>query len=183
MDKKAIREQILKKRNRLTKEQIMYGGKIALKELMKEDAWEKSEVVYLYSSFGSEVSTNELLTTCFQKRKKVALPKVISKGLMEFYEVTHRTDLIYGFQGILEPNAKCKPIKEPGLMIIPGVAFDKENHRIGYGGGYYDRYLSKHKNVAYKKIGLSYSFQILPYIQTESFDQRVDKVITIFLPS
>lgn len=183
MDKKTIRKEILERRDQLTKEQILTGGKIALAQILKEDAWKKNEMVYLFASFGSEVSTKDLLSACFEQKKKVAFPKVLSKTEMEFYEVTDSNDLIPRYQGILEPCFECKRIMEPGLMIVPGVAFDKQNHRIGYGGGYYDRYLSTHGSDHYFKLGLVYSFQVLPLIETEPFDEIVDKVISVFLSS
>ncbi len=184
MDKKIIRKEMLLRRNQLNENQILAGGTIALTQILKEEAWNENEIVYLYSSFGSEVSTKGLLTACFEQKKKVAFPKVLSKTEMEFYEVTDQNDFIpSGYQGILEPKSGCNIAREPGLMIVPGVAFDEENHRIGYGGGYYDRYFSTHGSHHYYKMGLAYSFQVLPLIETETFDEILDKVISIFLPS
>lgn len=183
MEKSRIRTEILSRRNQLTKEQISLGGTILLEKIIKEEAWKQNDVVYLYSSFGSEVSTNALFMECLKTNKRVAFPKVMKKGVMEFYEVKGTHDLITGFQGILEPKGEKKPIREAGLVLVPGVAFDEENHRIGYGGGYYDRYFSTYSFVPFSKFGLAYSFQIVPRIETESFDEPVDKVITIFLSS
>lgn len=178
-----MRSEILMLRNQLRSEQIRISGDLACDAICQGELWEKSELVYLYASFGSEVATNAIFLTCLEEKKKVAFPKVISKGKMEFYEVKTKSDLQPGYQGILEPIHTCQKCLKPGLMIVPGVAFDGKRQRIGYGGGYYDRYFATHQKSQYYKIGLAYSFQIVSQIETEVFDETVDQVISIFLPS
>lgn len=178
-----IRKEILHQRKQLSREQVFLSGKIALEAVLKEEAWKETEVVYLYVSINNEVSTNELLNACFEQKKRVALPKVLTRDEMAFFEIKNKKELLEGCHGILEPPLTCREMTEPGLMIMPGVAFDRENHRIGYGAGYYDRYLCAKGSFQFFKIGLAYSFQVLPFFETEPFDKKVDKVISIFLPS
>ena len=103
------------------------------------------------------------------------MPKVYGRD-MKFHRITTLSELKPGKYGILEPDNTdiCEP--EQGLMIMPGLAFDKEHHRAGYGGGFYDRYLEQHP--AFYKAAVAFSFQIVDHIETESYDLKPDCIIT-----
>ena len=95
----------------------------------------------------------------------VYVPKVLGKGIMEFYRIKSFDDLIEGFKGIIEPDeSKCEKYNwiEESIIICPGVVFDKKGNRIGFGGGYYDRYLEKNKLFA---IGLAHDIQVIDEIK------------------
>ena len=96
---------------------------------------------------------------------------------MEFYQITSYEDLEPGHFGVWEPKVYCPVYEGPSaLLLVPGVAFDREGRRIGYGGGFYDRYLEKHPD--HHTVGYAYAFQIYEHLPTEVFDRRVDCVLT-----
>lgn len=95
---------------------------------------------------------------------------------MKFHRITALSELKPGKYGILEPDNTDIREPEQGLMIMPGLAFDKEHHRAGYGGGFYDRYLEQHP--AFYKAAVAFSFQIVDHIETERYDLKPDCIIT-----
>lgn len=110
--------------------------------------------------------------------KKVAVPKVIVDNFMKFYYIDSLKSLTPGAYGILEPEAypQREACKEHALVILPGVAFDRQGNRIGYGKGFYDNYLSTHPQ--YHRIGLAFSAQCVDFIPADCHDIRVEAVIT-----
>ena len=82
-----------------------------------------------------------------------------------------------GYMGIMEPVSDEHEVPDGGLMIMPGIAFDNERNRIGYGGGFYDRYLSEHMNDYYK-TAICFDYQVVESIQADEFDIKPDKIIT-----
>lgn len=148
-----------------------------IKRLINTKEYQKSKVIALYSNISSEVETKELIKISLEN-KKVVLPKINKDNTMDFYEIKYLKDLEIGAFNIKEPKVKNKkPIKkeEIDLIIIPGICFDKNRNRIGYGKGYYDKYLS---NTNIKKIGLCYEEQITKEIKSDKTDIRLDYLIT-----
>ena len=136
-----------------------------------------AENVFLYMSYNREVDTYMLLSQCFMDGKKVYAPKVLSKTQMEFYCLSDENDLVSGYMGIMEPSDACeKADTRDGLFIMPGLAFDYDFHRIGYGGGFYDRYLSI--DNTFIKAALAFDFQLLESIPYEEHDLKPDYIIT-----
>ncbi len=143
--------------------------------------------LFTYVSFQAEVSTMELIANSLANGKKVYVPRVEKKE-MEFYQIESLDGLIRSKFGILEPvpdpetryqsSITGTGEKEKKLMILPGLAFDKKGNRIGYGGGYYDKYLSTYRKDEFYKVALAYDFQIIEDIPTKEYDQKVDEVIT-----
>lgn len=148
-----------------------------IKRLINTKEYQKSKVIALYSNISSEVETKELIKISLEN-KKVVLPKINKDNTMDFYEINCLKDLEVGAFNIKEPKVKNKkPIKkeEIDLIIIPGICFDKNRNRIGYGKGYYDKYLS---NTNIKKIGLCYEEQITKEIKSDKTDISLDYLIT-----
>ena len=148
-----------------------------IKRLINTKEYQKSKVIALYSNISSEVETKELIKISLES-KKVVLPKINKDNTMDFYEIKCLKDLEIGTFNIKEPKVKNKkPIKkeEIDLMIIQGICFDKNKNRIGYGKGYYDKYLS---NTNIKKIGLCYEEQITKEIKSDKTDISLDYLIT-----
>ncbi len=143
-----------------------------LENLKKLNIIEKAKVVGLYSSFNGEVETEEIFSYLKKSGVMVVYPKVIGKNVMKFYNVRDLSDLVKGAYGILEPT--CQEETEPDVVITPGLAFSEECDRLGYGGGYYDRYLVG-KNIL--KIGLCYQ-DLITNIETDEYDIKMDYVIT-----
>ncbi len=177
MDKNEVRQLIKAYRQKLTDEDVKIQSRLIIDRLKKSDIYKTSENVFLYISYNREVDTYMLLSQCFMDGKKVYAPKVLSKTNMEFYCIQNEHDLVSGYMGIMEPSDSCEKAKtRDGLFIMPGLAFDYDFHRIGYGGGFYDRYLSE--DNTFIKAALAFDFQLLESIPYEEHDLKPDYIIT-----
>jgi len=140
--------------------------------------FETAETVFAYLSYRSEVETMTIVGEALRYGKRVAVPKV-EGSRMQFYAIFSENDIREGYRGILEPvscGAAVTP-KDDDLILVPGVAFDRLGYRMGYGGGFYDRYLSENRAM-YKTVGLAFSEQICERIPTDEYDIRLDMIIT-----
>jgi 5-formyltetrahydrofolate cyclo-ligase len=144
--------------------------------------------LFAFVSFGTEVNTLDIIRQAFIDNKKVSVPKVEAKG-MEFYEVHSLDGLISSKFGVPEPlsseDTRYKTMihsseteQENRLMLLPGLAFDSTGNRIGYGAGYYDRYLSKFPSNHFYKMAIAYDFQLMEQITAEDYDIKADAIIT-----
>ncbi len=169
--KKELRKEILYLRDNL---EDRYNKSVIIKnKILSLDIYKKSNVIALYSSMKSEVDTKELISESLELGKRVLLPRIINKNKMIFIEINKDTNYEKNNFGMLEPIGIEE--KNIDLMIIPGVAFDKDNNRLGYGRGYYDKYL-KDKNIY--KIGICFKEQIVDNIDIEEHDIKMNLIIT-----
>lgn len=179
MNKNLIRKEIKIKRDNLDKAKKKDIDKRIRDKFLNSDAFNKSKFIFIYVNMDSEIDTLNIINEAIQKGKRVAVPKVfpILKE-MKALEIKSLLDLNEsGAFGILEPKFSNNDVSHVvDLVILPGLAFDEDGNRIGYGGGFYDKFLSKYKDL--KKIALCYEFQILKNICKEEFDQKVDEIIT-----
>lgn len=175
--KQEIRKQVYALRKAMPKEEWEAKSKSIAKTLQQTSAYKSARSIYCYVDYNHEVGTRSLILDAWKAGKKVYVPKVLGKE-MEFFEISAFSDLAAGCKGILEPKEDLEQIAKgkEGLMILPGVAFDKNCHRVGYGGGFYDRYLACHLNL--KKIAIAFSCQIFEEIPWEEFDISPDMIIT-----
>lgn len=177
--KKEIRKEILKKRRACPEEERAFRSSVITEKVTGHPWFQESASIYCYVDFDSEVKTRALIETALVMRKQVFVPKVQGSE-MEFYPISALEQLKIGSFGILEPEAHLPvPVEKEGaavLMIMPGVAFDCERNRIGYGGGYYDRYLKKH--AGFRTIALAFECQITDRLPAEETDIRPECVIT-----
>ncbi len=151
-----------------------------LSHLLQLPQVQEADSVYVYASYGTEAGTFELIQACLAMGKQVALPRVLGSE-MDFYRIESLGDLQPGAYGIPEPMEHCQKVTPSLLkecMILPGLAFDKAGHRLGYGGGYYDRYLEQYPFDAPCKIALSYESQMIDDIPAEPTDIFVGMVVT-----
>lgn len=181
MDKGELRALIKLKKKELTREEIIKRSQRVAQQLYAQSYFKNAANVYLYASYNQEVITYEIINHCLKENKYVAVPKVIG-DMMEFHEISSIRQLKPGAYGILEPSInnpvyKKKRWKRKNLMILPGLVFDKSGARIGYGGGFYDRYIDNHPNRVGLKVAFAYDFQVMDSIVMETFDKRVDKII------
>lgn len=172
--KQKLRKQLLEKRNSLSNEEAETKSRIIIEKLKKDKDYIKAKTIMFYVSKGKEVRTHEIIKEAL-KNKKIIVPKVHGKDLL-CCELKDFDKMEYSCYGILEPaeEVTCNMSKIE-LIIVPGIAFDKRGHRIGYGKGYYDDLLKKTKCP---KIGLAYDFQIIDKIPVDEWDIKVDKVIS-----
>lgn len=170
--KQEIRKKIISMRKSMSIQDVNNKSNIICSRIMESEIYQKSSVVYLYSSINNEVILEQLISDCLKNNKTIAFPKVKGKEI-DFFTVKNIESLIAGSYGILEPVSDVVAPKAD-LIIVPGVAFTLDKKRLGYGGGYYDRYLEKHS--AYT-IGVCYDFQILPNLPTEKYDKVLNDII------
>jgi len=143
------------------------------------DAFRTAQSVLLYAAFRTEVPTDELIWVTLGMGKKVLVPKVdkITRSLSK-HVIECLSELETGYQGIPEPRTDtCWKVEDIEMIVIPGVAFDERGHRIGYGGGYYDRLLPRvkgHRPIA----ALAFEEQVLEHVPTEAHDITMDFIIT-----
>ena len=164
-------------------ERMRYSQKI-VKNLTDHTCYRETQALLTYVSFRSEVDTISLIERAFADGKAVFAPRVAGRE-MNFFRIKDLGDLEEGYHGILEPRNHItevySPIAGKALMCMPGAVFDRAHHRIGYGGGYYDRYLSGLSGQAKDMIctaALAYDCQLLPDVPGEVHDVCPALIIT-----
>ena len=174
MERKSdIRKNFLEKRRLLSEEQRMaYSEKITTLVSL-HSLFLNATSICTYVPFREEVDTRMLIQMAWKQGKKVYVPRVRGEGVMDFYVFHDFDELEVGYQGILEPkaverNKRVVPDQPDVLMLLPGVAFDKKGHRMGYGKGYYDRYLQEYSLIS--KMGLAFYTQCTDEIPAEPHD-------------
>ena len=184
-EKKALRRQGLSQRDKLGEASRKLADLQILDTICQQKAYAQASLLLVYVNYKSEVNTTQLIQKAFFDGKRVAVPKVTDKnGSMEFYEIESLGELEKGYQGILEPVTAQKesisPEKEFGnlLMILPGAAFDCQGNRIGYGGGFYDRYLREHPVKGFYTMAVCYEVQVVDHIPADLHDFPVNCIIT-----
>jgi len=173
--KEKIRRKIAEQRNNLSAEFIEKNSKVISEKLLGMDIYNEADTVYMYMDYRGEVATKEIIEDAFAKGKKVALPRIVDDK-MEFYYITDIDDTNVGYFGIKEPVSNEIARGENPLVIMPGVAFDSNKHRIGYGRGFYDKYLAE--NNGYNKVALSFDFQVMEEVPFDNTDITPDIIIT-----
>ncbi len=173
--KTEIRKKNLQKRKNLTSEQNKLLSKKIVDNFLATLTYQKSDQILSYISFNNEVQTELIIKESLKKMKKVGAPKIVGNEILAF-EINHLGDLNIGKYSILEPTT-TKPfyVTENTIIIIPGVAFDKNGTRLGFGKGFYDRFLSDQPGI---KIALAYDFQIVKKIPKDKHDIPMDMIIT-----
>ncbi len=175
MNKAAIRKKIFKirKKNKLKKGIINF--KNILKILKKEKNLGK--IIGGYYPYNYEIDAINILEKFENYKYKISLPKIKKNYQMEFFEWSSKDPLTINKYGIPEPISN--KIVFPRILLVPIVAFDKNFNRVGYGGGFYDRYIKKiKKNKKILTIGLAYSFQKVKDIPVNKYDIKLDFIVT-----
>lgn len=185
-EKKRFRTEALAARDSLTPEQRKRYSDRIIRNLIGLPCYQEADAILTYISFRSEVDTFPLLERAFADGKAVFAPKVLGKE-MAFYRIFSKNDLAVGYQGIPEPIGgqlfeprRNDQISQRILVCLPGAAFDRSCHRIGYGGGFYDRYLGDTacSQMRYVTAALSFNCQIFEEIPWETHDIRPEQIIT-----
>ncbi len=173
--KDLIRKKMLAKRDMLTTTEVRKLSESIMQKLLNHERFAEAKCIALYVEKGNEVSTMFLRQALVKLNgKEIALP-VTDGHHLAFYHFEKSTGLKPGNFGILEPAAKAPLVHEPSIIIVPGVAFGLCMHRLGYGKGYYDRYLAE--SAAYR-IGVCYDFQVVERLPSHENDQRMDEILT-----
>ncbi|MGL4109416.1 5-formyltetrahydrofolate cyclo-ligase [Clostridium sp. LP20] len=180
MDKQSIRKAIISKRDSIdTKSKMAMDSRI--KDKLKESIFYKnSRNIFIYIGFGSEIDTAKYIEEFLLEGKEIFVPRTDMKNkVMEAVKINSLMELTESSYGILEPDIEVEAINKNDidLVILPGVAFDKSGGRIGYGGGYYDKYLEG-MNSDIVKLAITYDFQVLDEVPFEEHDIKADYIIT-----
>ena len=175
MDKTELRREIRARKRAMTEEEIETRSAKLAQLFFASEAYQNAKTIYGYLPYNQEVRTVPMLERALKDGKKVAVPKVYGEE-MKFLYLDDLNAVAKGYAGIPEPIAD-EPVAhdETALVLMPGLAFDPQGHRIGYGGGFYDKFLAAEPN--HPTLALCYEFQMLPKLDVEDHDIPVDTVL------
>lgn len=178
--KKTIRKQILESRANLGKNSHnLYSDRI-INKLCESSFYKESKIIMTFISFGHEVNTHNFVKNSLNNNKRITVPITFPESNeIKPSEILDFDELEVGFYNILTPKEEFHRFIDPNevdLIIVPGLAFDRKGYRVGYGGGYYDRFLSKYPKAT--KIGLAFDLQMIDQVPRDEFDIAVDYIIT-----
>ena len=175
MDKTELRRRIREQKRAMTPRQIEEASARLGELFFATEQYRTAKTVYGYLPYNQEVRTVPMLERALADGKRVAVPKVYGDE-MRFIYMTDLSAVAVGYANIPEPIADAPVADDPtALVLMPGLAFDSEGHRIGYGGGFYDKFLEKEPN--HPTVALCYEFQMLPHLETQEHDIPVDCVL------
>lgn len=174
MDKKELRTHIKSLKKQHSRESLLEQSKSILSKLENNKAFIEAKTVMLYSSLPDEVYTHDFLEK-WRNEKKIILPTVVGDDIIPV-ELSRDTEFATGDFNILEPQNE-EYTGDYDLIVVPGVAFDRNGNRIGRGKGYYDRFLCKHLDVY--RIGICFDFQVVDEVPTEDNDIKMNEVISL----
>lgn len=182
IDKKAFRAQMRKLRNSIPEDLRVEKDLLIANALRESPVYQKAGVIYSYASYNSEAATGLIHEMIKKDGKVLALPKVVSETEMIFYKIGSDDCMMSGYMGIPEPDTSiCQAVipkrSDEALMLMPGLAFDEAHYRMGYGGGFYDRYLAKYGNDLTCAM-IAYEEQKVSEVPHDSHDQKPDLIIT-----
>ncbi|WP_209300535.1 5-formyltetrahydrofolate cyclo-ligase [Lentibacillus salicampi] len=179
MDKTELRRQMIQQLQTLSAVERKNIEEAMADNLMTSDVWKQSSVIGITISHGFEWNTKPLIETAWQNGKIVCVPKCLpEERKLDFYRINHYDQLEVVYYRLQEPKPREteQVIKNKiDLLIVPGLLFDRKGYRIGFGGGYYDRFLTDYPN---EKLSLAANMQIVDELPAESFDIPVDDIIS-----
>ena len=175
--KKNLRTAMLLKRKKMLKALVNKKSHSLCQKLRNESLYQNAKKVAFYYPIHQEVDLGPLIQDALKNKKIVVLPSINKeKKELEFHTIKNiKTDRKMSRLNTMEPIRKKGKEKNIDLIFVPGIVFDKNRNRIGYGKGYYDRFLRKKKS---KTVGIAYDFQLVESIPAEAHDVTLDKVIT-----
>ena len=182
MEKKEIRALMRAEKAALSREYVEEYSARVTEKFTAQPFYRDAQVLYAYLTFNQELRTDGLIRRAWADGKRVAVPRVLGKGVMEFYYIDSFEGFIRSSFGVPEPPEDPEKLADERdvLLLMPGLAFDRAHNRIGYGGGFYDRYIERYaaKGTRFFKPALAYDFQIVDHIPANEFDIKVDAVLT-----
>lgn len=182
LSKVELRKRILKKRDELSSKEHNDFSKIITDRIIEWDKYVECESLLVYVSYRSEVNTYGIIHDALVNGKKVYCPKVNGEDML-FFRIKSLDDLTSGYMGIMEPKEGLSDFNNTegkSLILMPGSVFDKNGNRVGYGKGYYDRFLShcQKKGINLITSALAFSFQVVENIPAEEHDYKADFIFT-----
>ncbi len=178
MTKMAFRSELVARRSRLAPDLWRAASTAAQQRLLLLPSFRQAAVVALYAPILQEIDTIQLFDAAMAAGKRVLYPQV-RNGYLQFRQVTDLQQLASGAYGIPEPglSGRDTPLEQADLIVVPGVAFDLQGHRIGFGKGYYDRCLSRLSGHA-TLVGICHDFQLVERVPVEGHDISMQYVVT-----
>ena len=181
MKKEELRQLFRNKRDSLPEKTRNFLSLKVFKKIVQWQVFSDSHIIMTFVSFGSEIDTHRLIKYCLENGKKIVIPKANKKErkLITYLINKFPDDLEIGNYGILEPrqdNCKIIDMKKIDLIFVPGLVFDKNGYRIGYGKGYFDNFLKefgKHTITC----GLCFSFQVMDKINHQKWDKQLEFIL------
>lgn len=177
LDKAMLRREMLEKRDSLPVSQRQKIDAEIIQNVVRHPLYQKAQMVFCYVSMGAEIDTRPFIARMHKEGKQVCVPLCTAKGVMEARQIKNDKELAPGAMGILEPLPHCKlvPPKQIELAIVPCLACDRRGYRLGYGGGYYDRYLQRWDGVG---IVLCRADFVLPQVPVNNTDVPLPYIAT-----
>lgn len=184
--KGRIRSEVKQRRAAMTAKEAQTANGQIFARLCDMPELLTAPMVYCYVSGNMEADTHKLLEFLWRRGVPTAVPRVLGGGEMDFFIIHSFADVEPGAMGILEPRGHCRRIATApplvtetmpprDVVVTPGLAFDRRGNRIGYGGGYYDRFLGCHPQKL--RVGLAFAFQLYEGLPADEMDQRVDILV------
>ncbi len=181
---KNLKKQILRLRDEFSTERQQQHSSTIAEQVLEMDLFKRAETVFVYVDFRSEVKTRTLIRTMFKLGKKVVVPVTMlrERDLLPVQISNLESDLCPGYASILEPvesirSSNYVPPEDIDVIILPGSVFDEKGGRMGYGGGFYDRFVSLKAPQAHR-VGLCYELQVVPEAPLQDHDEHMDTIIT-----
>ncbi|MDR1042478.1 MAG: 5-formyltetrahydrofolate cyclo-ligase [Clostridiales Family XIII bacterium] len=176
-DKSIFRKEMLAKRAALESSARAEADRNILAALTSLPEYLAADMIFCYVSMADEPDTRALIEDALARGKRVCVPLCVSMGVMQAREISGQDDLTAGKYDIPEPKEGCPSVapEEIGLIVVPCVCCDRDGYRLGYGGGFYDRWLEKRSAPA---AVLCFEHMIVPSVPREQHDQRADILIT-----
>ena len=187
MFKAMLRRHMMAIRNSIEKSQRQEYSNAIMERLFASDEYRRADSLFFFCGYSSEVETLRMIERAIKEGKRVGAPRVLSKSDMAFFEVSDTQKLVRSDMGILEPLSDGEKLKRADIVLLPGLAFDIKGGRLGYGRGYYDRYLkAMPEENAPIKAALAFECQIVDEVPMTEDDERADIIFTekrkIYIP-
>ncbi|MBQ9140362.1 MAG: 5-formyltetrahydrofolate cyclo-ligase [Lachnospiraceae bacterium] len=183
-EKRALRKEVLARRDALHIEKRKMADMVMADRIIGHQWFYRAEVLLAFVNYGSEISTEEIILEALKKGKKVFVPKVEGQDMV-FYRISTMEELQEGYKGIKEPVGNTERFeyeayqKNRMLLLMPGVAFDMYGNRMGYGKGFYDRFLVDKELLQTYSIGIGYACQRVEQVPVEEHDLKPYQVILL----
>ena len=172
--KNELRRYFINNRKKISKDNKKIWDKKIKEKVIESDFYENAKSIFIYYSTDDEIDTKEIIKKAFLDKKEVYIPKIIGKNQMKAVLLRSFDDLVNGKYNIKTSKLE-KSSEKIDLTIVPGLSFDENKYRLGYGGGFYDFYIKNHKSFY---IGLFYQINKSYKLNFDDFDQKLDLIIT-----
>lgn len=176
MTKTDIRKEYLVKRRQFSPEYVHKNSELIQNKIYNSKWYKNAKTIMIYVSFENEVETHDIINSALKSGKKVIVSVCTEGNTLIPVEITSLNDMIPNKYGILEPAVIKKYTGTIDVVLVPGIAFDRAFNRVGFGCGYYDRFLCDYPDAL--KIGLCYNDQICDEIDTDDNDIPMDIIVT-----